>query len=339
MRFLKTLSLASTTFFASITCANADINVVTSIKPVHSLVSGVMEGVATPDLIIDTGGSPHTYSLKPSQARQLQNADIVFWISPKLEAFLEKPIESIATNALVLQLLETDGVIKVSFREGGAFDAHDHDDDDHDDHDEHDEHDKHDEHDEHDKHDNRDEHDEHDEHHEDETDPHLWLDPLNAAILVDHIADVLSDSDPDNKQTYEANANAMLTKLDQLVDEVTTELKPVQDRGYIVFHDAYQYFERRFNVSAIGSITVSPEVLPGADRIRELQEKVASLDASCVFSEPQFEPRLVSTITENTNTRTGVLDPLGSSIENGPDQYFQLIRDMSSSLKECLASD
>ena len=315
MRFLKTLSLASTTFFASITCANADINVVTSIKPVHSLVSGVMEGVATPDLIIDTGGSPHTYSLKPSQARQLQNADIVFWISPKLEAFLEKPIESIATNALVLQLLETDGVIKVSFREGGAFDAHDHDDDDHDDH------------------------DDHDEHHEDETDPHLWLDPLNAAILVDHIADVLSDSDPDNKQTYEANADAMLTKLDQLVDDVTTELKPVQDRGYIVFHDAYQYFERRFNVSAIGSITVSPEVLPGADRIRELQEKVASLDASCVFSEPQFEPRLVSTITENTNTRTGVLDPLGSSIENGPDQYFQLIRDMSSSLKECLASD
>ena len=315
MRFLKTLSLASTTFFASITCANADINVVTSIKPVHSLVSGVMEGVATPDLIIDTGGSPHTYSLKPSQARQLQNADIVFWISPKLEAFLEKPIESIATNALVLQLLETDGVIKVSFREGGAFDAHDHDDDDHDDH------------------------DDHDEHHEDETDPHLWLDPLNAAILVDHIADVLSDSDPDNKQTYEANADAMLTKLDQLVDDVTTELKPVQDRGYIVFHDAYQYFERRFNVSAIGSITVSPEVLPGADRIRELQEKVASLDASCVFSEPQFEPRLVSTITENTNAGTGVLDPLGSSIENGPDQYFQLIRDMSSSLKECLASD
>ena len=256
MRFLKTLSLASTTFFASITCANADINVVTSIKPVHSLVSGVMEGVATPDLIIDTGGSPHTYSLKPSQARQLQNADIVFWISPKLEAFLEKPIESIATNALVLQLLETDGVIKVSFREGGAFDAHDHDDDDHDDHDDHD------------KHDNRDEHDEHDEHHEDETDPHLWLDPLNAAILVDHIADVLSDSDPDNKQTYEANADAMLTKLDQLVDDVTTELKPVQDRGYIVFHDAYQYFDIRLSVSAIASITVSPDVLSGAVCIR-----------------------------------------------------------------------
>ena len=315
MRFLKTLSLASTTFFASITFANADINVVTSIKPVHSLVSGVMEGVATPDLIIDTGGSPHTYSLKPSQARQLQNADIVFWISPKLEAFLEKPIESIATNALVLQLLETEGLLKVNFREGGAFDSHEH------------------------EHDEQDEHDEHDEHHADETDPHIWLDPLNAAILVSHIADALSDSDPDNKQTYEANADAMLAKLDQLVDDVTKELKPVQDRGYIVFHDAYQYFERRFNVSAIGSITVSPEVLPGADRIRVLQEKVASLDASCVFSEPQFEPRLVSTITENTNAGTGILDPLGSSIENGPDLYFQLIRDMSSSLKECLASD
>jgi len=333
MRFLKTLSLASTTFFASITFANADINVVTSIKPVHSLVSGVMEGVATPDLIIDTGGSPHTYSLKPSQARQLQNADIVFWISPKLEAFLEKPIESIATNALVLQLLETEGLLKVNFREGGAFDSHEHEHDEHDEHDEQDEHDKHDEHDE------QDQHDKHDEHHADETDPHIWLDPLNAAILVSHIADALSDSDPDNKQTYEANADAMLAKLDQLVDDVTKELKPVQDREYIVFHDAYQYFERRFNVSAIGSITVSPEVLPGADRIRVLQEKVASLDASCVFSEPQFEPRLVSTITENTNAGTGVLDPLGSSIENGPDLYFQLIRDMSSSLKECLASD
>ena len=157
--------------------------------------------------------------------------------------------------------------------------------------------------------------------------------------MVSQIANTLSDIDPANKSKYEANVDVMLEKLDRLVNEVTKELTPVQGRGYVVFHDAYQYFEKRFNVTAIGSITVSPEILPGADRISELQKKVASLGASCVFSEPQFEPKLVSTIVENTNARTGVLDPLGTSIDNGPELYFQLIRNISASLKACLASN
>lgn len=127
-----------------------------------------------------------------------------------------------------------------------------------------------------------------------------------------------------------------MTKLDNLVAEVDAELEPVKGRGYIVFHDAYQYFEKRFKVSAVGSITVSPEVLPGAERVRELQEKVRDIDATCVFSEPQFEPKLVTTITENTNARTGVLDPIGASIDDGPELYFTLIRNMAKSLKDCL---
>mgnify|MGYP000148710827 FL=1 len=127
-----------------------------------------------------------------------------------------------------------------------------------------------------------------------------------------------------------------MTKLDNLVAEVDAELEPVKGRGYIVFHDAYQYFERRFGVSAIGSITVSPDVLPGAERVRELQEKVRDIDATCVFSEPQFEPKLVTTITENTNAGTGVLDPIGASIDDGPELYFTLIRNMAKSLKDCL---
>ena len=127
-----------------------------------------------------------------------------------------------------------------------------------------------------------------------------------------------------------------MKKLESLTQEINDDLKPVRGRGYVVFHDAYQYFEKRFGVSAIGSITVSPEVMPGAERITELREKVKSLDATCVFSEPQFEPKLVATVTENTNAGSGVLDPLGASIKEGPELYFTLIRNMAKSLKDCL---
>ena len=167
-------------------------------------------------------------------------------------------------------------------------------------------------------------------------DPHVWLDPENAKAMVHEIEEALAKADPANAATYESNAEAVMAKLDSLVAEIDSELQPVKGRGYIVFHDAYQYFENRFGVSAIGSITVSPEVLPGAERISDLQEKVRSLDATCVFSEPQFEPKLVATVTENTNARFGVIDPLGAAIDEGPNLYFTLIRNMASSLKNCL---
>ena len=155
--------------------------------------------------------------------------------------------------------------------------------------------------------------------------------------MVHEIEEALAEADPAHAATYEANAEALMAKLDGLVDEIDAELEPVKGRGYVVFHDAYQYFENRFGVSAVGSITVSPEVLPGAERVSELQEKVRELGATCVFSEPQFEPKLVATVTENTNAGTGVLDPLGASIKDGPELYFTLIRTMAKSLKDCLA--
>ena len=160
MRLLRSFFLATTILSAGIATAKADINVVTSIKPVHSLVSAVMEGVGTPHLIVEGAASPHTYALKPSQAGKLQDADIVFWIGNTLEAFLEKPIDGIATRAKSVALVEAHGLNQIKFREGGAFDAHDHAHDDHDEHghDDHDEH-GHDDHDEH-KHDEH-EHDEH----------------------------------------------------------------------------------------------------------------------------------------------------------------------------------
>ena len=324
MQFIRPALLATTILTASMTTAFADVRVVTSIKPVHSLVAAVMQGVGTPDLIVEGAGSPHTYALKPSQAKQLQEADIVFWMSQDLEAFLEKSIDGIATKALSVPLMESRGLMTLGFREGGAFDDHGHDE-----HDDHDEHDKDDDHD-------HEKHDDHDEHDHGEVDPHVWLDPENAKAMVHEIEEALAKADPANAATYESNAEAVMAKLDSLVAEIDSELQPVKGRGYIVFHDAYQYFENRFGVSAIGSITVSPEVLPGAERISDLQEKVRSLDATCVFSEPQFEPKLVATVTENTNARTGVLDPLGAAIDKGPNLYFTLIRNMASSLKNCL---
>ena len=154
--------------------------------------------------------------------------------------------------------------------------------------------------------------------------------------MVHEIEEALVEADPSNASAYEANAKALMSRLDDLVAEIDAELEPVKGRGYVVFHDAYQYFEKRFGVSAVGSITVSPEVLPGAERVAQLQDKVRDLGATCVFSEPQFEPKLVATVTENTNAGTGVLDPLGSAIDDGPDLYFTLIRNMAGSLKDCL---
>jgi zinc transport system substrate-binding protein len=347
MNHLKSIFLASALISGISITAHAEINVVSSVKPLHSLVSGVMEGVARPDLIVKGSASPHTYSLRPSQARQLEDADLVFWMGHELESFLEQPLEAIATKGHIVELIDSSKLKKIKMREGGMFDAHAHDDHDehegHDDHDEHeghddhDEHEGHDDHDEHEGHDDHDEHEGHDDHGHGEFDVHVWLDPENAKVLVDEIKLALIELDPVNASKYESNSNKMNMKLDQLIDEVSNKLESDKGKGYVVFHDAYQYFEQRFGMSAVGSITVSPEVVPGANRIRELKNKINELNAHCVFSEPQFEPKLVSTVVEGTQANTGVLDPLGASINDGPELYFTLIRNMADSLHECLS--
>ena len=180
--------------------------------------------------------------------------------------------------------------------------------------------------------------DDHDDHGHGEFDPHVWLDPINAKAIVHEIEEALVKVDPKNAKKYEANADRIAKEMDKLVEELREQLKPVQEKGFIVFHDAYQYFEQRFGVSAIGSITVSPEVMPGAERVSELRKKIMDLSATCVFSEPQFEPKLVKTLVEGTGARTGVLDPLGASLTKGPDLYSQLVREMARSLKDCLSA-
>ena len=309
--------------------AYAETKVIASIKPLHSLVSFVMDGVGTPDILVDGSSSPHTFQLKPSHATMLQEADIVFWIGEDLESFLETPLESISKNSKHITLMESDEIELLKFREKNIFD-------DHDEHDEHaDEHgDEHDEHDEHaDEH--GDEHDGHDdhEHAHGEHDIHFWLDPEIAKTIVKIITRELSEIDPANAPSYESNSIKALNEIDQLISK--TKGKINSDAKYVVFHDAYQYFEKRFGIEVVGALTVNPEVLPGAKQLSEIREVIEHENVNCLFSEPQFNPGIAEMIAKDTGVRAAILDPLGAELEPGKDLYFDLIGDMASSFESC----
>ena len=342
----STIILSFLSFLTFFTSANADIKVVTSIKPIHSLASYLMHGVAKPDLIVDGYASPHGFALKPSHAKMLQNADIVFWVGEDLENFLEKPLDSIAKKAEKIELLEIKGLNKLKFRERNIFDDHDdhgHDDHGHkkkDDHDDHD-HKKKDDHDDHDhakkedghKEDDHDDHDDHEGHHHGEHDPHIWLDPINAKVILNEMVEHLIENDAKNASTYKSNLEKALKDIDKLTIEVMTDLN--QSTSSIVFHDAYQYFEKRFNVNVLGAFTVNTDVMPGAEQLKEIREVIEHDKVACVFSEPQFNPDIIKAVAKDMNIKTGVIDPLGATLDPGKDLYFNLIRNMSASFKGC----
>ena len=333
------LILSTISLLTFISYAKADTKVVASIKPIHSLISYVMDGVGTPGLLVDGSSSPHTFQLKPSHATMLQEADIVFWIGEDLESFLETPLESIAKDAKQVTLMESEDIEMLKFREKNVFEDHDDHGDDHDDHDEHgDEHDEHEEHeehgDEHDEHeDEHDDHAHHDGHNHGEFDIHFWLDPEIAKTIVQIAAKEISEIDPANASKYEANAAKALNELDQLINDTRGKIN--KDATYVVFHDAFQYFEQRFGIEVIGALTVNPEILPGAKQLAEIREVIEHEAVNCLFSEPQFNPTIAETIASDTGVKAAVLDPLGAELEPGKDLYFDLISDMASSFESC----
>ncbi len=297
-------------------------DVVASIKPVHSLVAGVMAGVGAPTLLVEGAASSHTYALKPSDAAALEDADLIFWVGEGFELFLAKPLHSLADESRVIELADTDGLMLLAPREGGLWEPHldAHEDDEDHDHDE-------------------EAHGDAPEHHaHDAFDGHLWLDPHNAKLMAGKIAAVLADRDPAHADLYKANGEALQAKLDALDAELTSRLAPVKRLPFIVFHDAYQYFEERYGLAGVGSITVSPEQPPSARRLQEIRDKIAAHGARCVFREPNFEPALVDTVIAGTSARSGVLDPEGASLTEGPELYFDLMRALANSLGTCLAS-
>ena len=341
--------------------ASADIKVVASIKPIHSLASYLMNGVAKPDLIVDGYASPHGFAMKPSHAKMLQNADIIFWVGEDLENFLEKPLGSIAKKAEKIELMQVKGLQVLKFRERNIFDDHDdhgHDDhgkkDDHDDHD-HDSHAKKDDHDDHghddhgkkedhddhdhdshakkDDHDDHDDHDGHEGHNHGEFDPHIWLDPINAKVILFEMSKHLIEKDPKNESAYRANLSKAYKDIDKLTSDVTSELN--ESVASIVFHDAYQYFEKRFNVNILGAFTVNTDVMPGAEQLAEIREVIEHDNVACVFSEPQFNPDIIKAVAKDMNIKTGVVDPLGATLNPGKTLYFDLIKNMSASFKGC----
>ncbi|WP_280137197.1 zinc ABC transporter substrate-binding protein [Aureimonas sp. Leaf454] len=310
-------------------------DVVVSIKPLHSLVASVMGEVGQPKLIVEGVGSPHTYAMKPSNASDLAKADLVFWAGDQLEAFLVKPLETLATTAKVVELIETPGLKRLPYREGGPFEAHGHEDDDHDAAAGDAAHTKSAGQDLHDHAASETGHDH--EEHGDGYDMHVWLDPDNARVMAAEIERQLAAMDPENAATYRANTAKLNARLDGLIARTNQTLAGVKGKPFIVFHDAYQYFETRFEMAAAGSITVNPETMPGVQRISEIKTKTAALGATCVFAEPQFEPKLIETVSEGTGARTGTLDPEGAALANGPDLYFQLIDNLATSLSTCLS--
>ena len=327
--------LSILSFLTIFTSANAEIKVVASIKPIHSLASYLMDGVGKPDLIVDGYASPHGFALKPSHAKMLQEANLIFWVGEGLENFLEKPLKSIAKNAEKIELMEIKGLTKLKFRERNIFDGHDdhgHDEDGHkeDKHDDHGHDDGHKE-DDHDDHGHDD--DGHEGHAHGEYDPHIWLDPENAKVILNEMVEHLIENDAKNASAYKSNLNKALKDIDGLLKSVKSELN--KDFKSIVFHDAYQYFEERFNVTVLGAFTVNTDVMPGAEQLSEIREIIEHDKVSCIFSEPQFNPDIINAVAKDMNISTGVLDPLGATLEPGKGLYFDLIRNMSKSFKGC----
>jgi zinc transport system substrate-binding protein len=331
-RNLIPLSVAATllggTAFAEVPRVAVDI------APVHSLVARVMQGLGAPSLIVAPGASPHEYSLRPSEAAALQEADLVFWIGPDLTPWLESAIETLAGGAAITEMLEVDGTMELPFREGALFEAHsdageDHAGGGHDDH-------GHDDHADKGGHDDHADEGGHDGHDHGAHDPHAWLSPENGAIWLNAIAAQLSAADPDNAGAYFANAAAGREELATLSAEINGILEPVRGRNFIVFHDAYQYFETAFAFPASGAISLSDAARPSPARIAEIQARVAEQAISCVLSEPQFAPGIVATVMDGSDARSGILDPLGSDQEPGPALYGNVLRNLATALADCL---
>ena len=281
--------------------------VVASISPLHSLVSAVMLGVESPLLLLHGGQSPHTFSLRPSDARALDGADVLFWIGPALEQPLQRILPNLRVTRSVA-MLEAAGVELLPARELGDSD---------------------------------------DAHHDHAApyggatafaDPHLWLSPGNAIAMSEEIARVLSQVDPANAERYDVNAA-------QLVQRLMTLDKDLRDKfsdataPYAVFHDAYQYLEQRYGLHATGTVTTHAERSPGAAHLHALRASLASGRVRCLFSEPQFQPRMVAALSEGLPIRHAILDPLGSDIPPGPDAYFLLMRSIADTLSDCLRDD
>ena len=291
--------------------AASDLKVLVSIKPFHSLVSGIMEGVSEPLLLINGNNSPHSYALRPSSAENLQQADLVFWGGDILEGFLTKPLQSLASRAKLVSLQETAGLRLLPLRSGLGWQKHETDS-------------------------TNDHSAEDDSASTSGTDPHIWLDPYNAKIISAKIVEILTAMDPQNAQSYRINGEKYGLRLELLDRKLKAEMTKVAETPYMVFHDAYQYFEKRYQLNVIGAVTLHLGYGSSVRRLKTVRKTIKKEKIRCIFSEPQFSPKLLQTVTAGTNVKQGTLDPLGAGLESGPELYFILLNNLSHNISSCL---
>jgi zinc transport system substrate-binding protein len=288
--------------------ASADLDVVVTIKPIHSLVSRLMEGIGKPKLLVDGPSSPHAFSLKPSHARAINNADVFIRVSQSVEPFTRKIVEAVPESVRIVTLERAPGIKLLSVRDSSSFEQHAEAEED--------------------KHESGDNHG--------VVDGHIWLDPDNAKAIVTYLTEVLAERSPADAAKLRHNATQLKADIDALADELQDSANAIKGKPFIVFHDAYQYYGKRFGVDAVGSVTVSPEVPPSAKRLNQLRAKIRELNVVCVFAEPLFQPRLIAAVTEDTNARSGTLDPSGVMLKASENLYFELMRNLAAGLKDCL---
>ncbi|MGR4990661.1 zinc ABC transporter substrate-binding protein ZnuA [Vibrio rotiferianus] len=271
------------------------VTVLTSIKPIQMIATELTEGVATPEVLLQSNASPHDYALRPSDVKKVASADLVIWFGHDLEPFLEKLVTD-KGNTLTLSKIPN-----LSLREFGSEHNHDHDGHDHGTH-----------------------------------DPHFWLGIDTVQQVATAITQKLVDVDPDNADAYAANLKKFETQLKETDLQIKAQLKSVKDKGYFVFHDAYGYFEERYELNQLGHFTVSPDRKPGAKTLIHIRKTLSTGDVACVFSEPQFTPAVIESVMRGNDVKAGVLDPLGTEIEVKSGSYFTFLKGMSNSFAQCL---
>ena len=305
--------------------------VVADIAPVYSLVSMVMKGVGEPKLLVPQNVSPHHYAMRPSEAKALQEANLVVYVGHDLSPWMEALFETVAASADALNLSEVDGVLALPYREGPVFG----DDDNHEGHDHEEEGHGENEEEGHDEHEEED-HDDHAHHDRDGNDPHMWLDPENVKIWLDAIASELGHIDPENADRYSVNAKSAKQQITREMHHIEEHLAAVQDKGFLVFHDALQYFEKRFGIAAVGSISLGDASKPSASRLRELKHLFEERAITCVLSEPQFSSKLVDSVFGGYKLHIGVVDPIGIDLKLGPALYPVLLENIALGIAQCV---
>ncbi|MGB7288093.1 MAG: zinc ABC transporter substrate-binding protein [Salaquimonas sp.] len=301
--------------------ASTDVpNIVVSIKPLHSLVAYLMQGIGEPKLIMDTGATPHSFSLQPSKAKDLQDADMVIWIGPGLETFLSKPIETIGGKAQSVIAMEFENMRLLEYRTDENFSDHHHENGDEDAANvEHDSNHKH----EHDENSNK--------------DPHIWLSTQNMEIMASRIAGELKGLMNEDQGRITANLESFILENTALENDIKSKLAGVTKTSFLVMHDGFQYFEDEFGLTNRGTLLENPAAQPSAGRVAKLREKLEENDIQCVLSEPQFNSRIIETVISDNNIKTAEVDPIGMQVENGPELYFQLMRKMTDAFVTCLS--